>query len=1312
MHSHTFHRTYSCLSTILCLLFLTGIFSSNAQAQRAINDADRVTLHGNTHPLARAEFDRGSADAAMPMNNMVLLLSVRPDAQAQLQQLLADQQNPQSPQYHKWLTPAEFGLRFGPTDQDIADVTGWLQKFGLRIDQVANGRMWINFSGDVQKVERAFQTNIRQYDVNGEMHHANATDPTIPRALTGLVRGVVSLNDFRKHPNSTINQLPPDFTSSTGAHFLAPADFASIYDVNPLYNAAPAVDGTGQTIAIVGRTDINLADVQFFRSFFGLPAKDPVFIHTGADPGDLGGNEEAEADLDVEWSGAVAKNATIDFVISQSTATTDGVDLSAQFIVNNNLANVMSTSFGLCEAALGTTGNNFWNTLWQQAAAQGITAFVSSGDSGAAGCNASNATTGTGTGVNGLSSTPNNVSVGGTEFNEGTGTFWSPTNDPTTQASVLSYIPEIVWNESGNVAGGSGLFATGGGASTVYTKPVYQAGPGVPADGARDIPDVALSSASHDGYLIIQGHTATTTGLFAVGGTSAASPSFAGLMALVVEKTGAAQGNANPIFYSMGQNQAAGGTAVYHDTTAGNNSVPGVTGFTAGAGYDQATGWGSVDAANLVNFWNNNATVNFTISATPASQTTESGTSTSYTVSIAPVNGYTGTVSFSVSGLPAGATATFTPTSVTTSGSSTLAIATTAGTTPSGTYSLTVSGTDGVLTHTATITLVVSDFTISASPSSQSANQGTTANYTVSLTPLNGFSNTVSFSISGLPAGATATFTPASLAGSGTSTLAITTTASTPTGSYPLTITGTDGILTHTTPITMVVTVPDFSLSATPASQAIVSGDSTSYTATIAPLNGYTGTVSFSVSGLPAGATATFTPASVTTSGSSTLAISTTAGTTPAGNYVLTITASDGTLTHTAAVNLSVSDFSVAATPSSQTIVVGGSASYTVTATALNGFTGTLNLSVTGLPPFATATFNPASLPGSGSSTLTIATTSNTPAAVYSLTVTASDGTTSHSVPLTLVVDPVGDFTLTVSPSSQSVGQGQNVGYGITVGSSGGFKAIVSLSVSGLPAGTTATLSPSSVQGSGLVSLAITTAADTPAGTYTLTITGTSGPLVHSTTATLIVTAPDFSVTASPASQTILVGQSTSYTVTLSPLNGYAGTVNFSVSGVPAGATATLTPSSLTTSGTLTLSVNTTSAIVPGTYPLVITGTDGVRTHSVTVNLEVDAQPAADFNVSVSAPSITVKRNSSNLPGTEVVTITGLNGFTGAVNLTASGLPQLVTAQFDSPTIVGSGSTNLTFTVDHRAQQGIYHVTVTGTSGLLVHSTSVTLTVN
>jgi uncharacterized membrane protein len=677
-------------------------------------------------------------------------------------------------------------------------------------------------------------------------------------------------------------------------------------------------------------------------------------------------------------------------------------------------------------------------------------------------------------------------------------------------------------------------------------------------------------------------------------------------MALVVQKTGAAQGNANPILYTMGQNQFAGGTAVYHDITSGDNSVPGVVGFTSGVGYDEATGWGSVDAASLVNLWNGNVTP---------------------------------------------------------------------------------------------------DFTLVADPASQSVNQGITANYTVTLTAVGGFANPVSFSINGLPADATATFTPASLTGSGTSALAITTALTTPVGTYPLTITGTDGVLSHTASVTLVVTTPDFTLSATPASQTIEAGLSASYTAAIAPLNGYTGTVSFSVSGLPAGTSATFTPASIATSGSSTLAISTTAGTTPAGNYLLTISASDGVLTHTADVTLSVTDFTLDATPASQTIVVGGSATYTATLTGLNGYTGTANLSVTGLPPFSTATFTPASLTGSGSSSLVIATTSSTPAAIYNLTLTASDGVETRNVPLTLEVDPKGNFALSISPASQSINQGQNVGYGVTVSSSGGFTAVVVLSVSGLPASVTATLTPSSIQGSGISSLSLVTAADTPAGSYTFTVTGTSGPLVRTATGTLVVLAPDFSLS---ATQTIIVGQSTNFSVTLSPINNYVGTVSFSVSGLPAGATGTFTPGSLGTSGTTTLGITTTAATLPGIYPLTITGTDGVLTHTVSVSLEVDPVPTADFSISAPA-SITVKRNST---GSEPVTVAAINGFTGTVDLTISGLPPLVTASFTPASVTGSGTSTLTFVVDHRAKQGIYPLTVTGTSGSLSHSVSVTLTVN
>lgn len=1310
MHSHTC-RTPRSLS-VFVLLALTGLLSLNARAQRSINDADRVTLHGNTHPMARAEFDRGSAPAGMRMNNMILLLSVRPDAQLALQQLLNDQQDPSSPSYHQWLTPAEFGARFGPTDQDIADATNWLKRFGFTVDQVANGRMWINFSGDVQKVERAFQTNIRQYEVNGKMHHANASDPTIPRALTGLVQGVVSLNDFPKHRNSTVTQLPPDFTNATdGSHFIAPGDFATIYNVTPLYNATPTpIDGTGQTIAIVGRTDINLADVQFFRSFFGLPANDPVFINNGADPGDLGGAEETEADLDVEWAGAIAKNATIDFVISASTATTDGVDLSAQYIVNNNVAKVMSTSFGLCETNLGAAGNSFWGTLWAQAAAQGITSFVAAGDSGAAGCDAPDSVNGTVAAVSGLSSTPNNVAVGGTLFNDSVGTFWNDVNNPD-QSSAVSYIPENVWNESAN-DGGTGLIATGGGTSTIYSRPSYQTGTGIPGGGQRLVPDVALSAATHDAYIVVQGHTDTFSGLEGVGGTSASSPSFASIMALVLQQTGSAQGNANPVLYSMARNQFSGsGIGVFHDVTLGDNSVPGVAGFAAHVGYDQSTGWGSPDVTQLVTFWNNNAGLpDFTLNRSPLSQTVGQNSSTTFTFSIVPVNGFTGTINFSVSGLPSGATSTFSPASVVTQGTTTLTI-TTSATATLGTFPLTVTATSGKTGHTSSITLIIAnpDFSVAATPSSQTVIQGNSVSYSVTQTAINKYAGTVSYSVSGLPAGASASFTPASITGSGTTTMAVSTAATTPGGSYPLTITGTDGVLTHTASVTLVVSAVDFSLAATPSSQTVVQGNSTSYSVSLTPINGYSGTVNFSVSGLPAGATGTFTPVSLVGSGTTTLAVST-ATTTPAGSYTLTITGSDGTLSHTATVTLVVNqpDFAISAAPASQSVQQGGSVSYTITLSAINGYSGTVNFSVSGLPVGATATFTPASLVGSGTSTLAITTVNPTTTGSYALTITGSDGTLTHTAAATLVVSAP-DFSLSATPASQTINQGGTTSYSIAVNPISGYAGTVSFAVSGLPTGASATFNPPSVVAGSATSLNITTAFSIIPGSYPLTVTGSDGTLTHTASITLVVTpAGDFNLTESPASQTINSGENTGFGLTITSVNGFTGVVTLSVSGLPAGASGVFTPSSITGAGTANLAVSTSVTLAPGVYNLIITGTSGAITHSVGAQLIVNPATPADFTISAS--DITVKRHKT---GSELVTITPTNGFTGTVDLGVTGVPSGVSFTL-SPTSIpgGSGSATLTFTVANNAAQGSFPITITGTSGSLIHPVVITLSVN
>jgi len=622
-----------------------------------IDEDQRVTLRGNRHPLAVAQYDTGAVAPQFLMEHM--LLTLLPDAAQQeaLNQLLDAQHNPESPYYHQWLTPEQFAGSFGVSEADAAQVAAWLQAHGMEVEEITAGRRSIVFSGAAAQVESAFHTRVHSYKIGSELHHANVKDPEIPAALAQVVGGVVSLHDFRSEPMHGLRRaLSPSFTSG-GTYYLAPADFVTIYDLVPLYQQS--ITGSGQSVAIVGRSNIKLADVRQFRTSFGLPANDPQVIVNGTDPGIWSSGEETEADLDVEWSGAVAKNATIKFVVSRSTNSSDGVDLSAQYIVNHNLAPVMSTSFGLCESALGSSGNGFLNSLWQQAAAQGITVFVSSGDNGAAGCDFASASTAThGRGVNGLCSTAYSICVGGTEFNDASNPslYWSPANASGTQSSALSYIPEVAWNES---SPGYGLWSSGGGASAIYAKPSWQSGTGVPADGKRDVPDISLTSAGHDGYLIYQ-----EGGLYVVGGTSAASPSFAGMMALVVQHAVARQGNANTVFYSLASKQRAGGASVFHDVTSGNNSVPGQTGFNATAGYDQATGLGSVDASVLVNHWSDATpplTPAFHTTASASSISVTAGSNKSLTLMVSVSGGFSAAVSFSITGLPSGVSGTFTP---------------------------------------------------------------------------------------------------------------------------------------------------------------------------------------------------------------------------------------------------------------------------------------------------------------------------------------------------------------------------------------------------------------------------------------------------------------------------------------------------------------------------------------------------------------------------------------------------------------------------------------------------------------------------
>ena len=885
-------------------LFLTHVTSyAQGRISSAIDDHRTVTLTGNRHPLARPEFDAGATAPDFRMDRMILVLQPDAATQASLESLIAAQHDPASPQFQRWLDPAAFETHAGNSENDVARIAEWLTSHGFSIDEIPAGRRSIVFSGNAAQVEAAFHTQIRTYRVASELHHANSSDPQIPEAMAGVVAGVVSMHDFRRSPMHSKLVAAPQYTSGS-AHYLAPADFAAIYDVAPLYTSG--INGAGQTIAIVGRTNIHVADITAFRSQFGLPVNNPTVIVNGTDPGVVSTDEESEADLDVEWSGAVAQMATVKFVVSASTNTTDGVDLSAQYIVSNNLAPVLSVSFGSCESQMGSADRAFYSNLWQQAAAQGITAFIASGDSGAAGCDSPSETTATGgQAVNGLCSSIYSVCVGGTEFNEAgnTNLYWSTTNNAA-GASALSYIPEVAWNESAS-NGGSDLWATGGGASAYYSKPSWQSGPGVPADSRRDVPDVALTTAGHDGYLVdILGS------YYIISGTSAASPSFAGLMALVNQKTGARQGNINTTLYPLAALAVSGGAPVFHSITGGNNTVPGVTGFTAGPHYNQATGLGSPDAFLLVNHWTDATTgpppsnPAFTLSAGASASIAPSGHGT-VTVTTAVSGGFNAAIALSISGLPSGVTAAFAPSTLAApgSGSSTLTLTATTSAAP-GSYTLTISGSGGGLQKTSSLSLTVTTpFKVTPSVSSVSIAHGASGAVTVTTSVSSGFSGAIVLAAKP-PAGITATFNPTTIAapGNGSAQLTISVASSTAAGTYTIPITATSGSIVESASVNVVVSqTASFTLKATPSTVTVDQGASASTTITLAAIGGFNGSANVSYSALPAGVTArwssvsggallTFTAANSATIGSDTITITgTSPGVSPSPTVVVTL---------------------------------------------------------------------------------------------------------------------------------------------------------------------------------------------------------------------------------------------------------------------------------------------------------------------------------------------------------------------------------------------------------------------------------------
>jgi subtilase family serine protease len=605
------------LRLLLPVLFISAVCpllaASQSRIRTAISDTDRTPIRQTISGRAMHASDRGEAPADQTLSAIHLFFGLTDAQQADLTQLLQDQQNPSSPSYHKWLTPEQYGARFGLADADLAKIQSWVASKGLKVVEVSRSRTYIAVSGNVRQVGAAFHTQIHSLAEDGESHISNMADPELPTAISKVVTGITGLDDFAPRARA----VRPRYTSSTsGNHYLAPGDFYTIYNIDR------SITGKNVSIAILGQTDISLSDVAAFRSASGLASNPPTVIQaTGYTSGTRSNEDASEAQLDVEWSGAIAPEASIKFVTVGANQNAN-VFNALVYAISNNIAPIMSISYGGCESIQSQSSLNSLNLALQQANAQGITFVGPTGDSGATDCDTDGLANG-GLAVDFPGSSPFAVAVGGTMFSEGNSTgstsYWNSNSDASTSnaGSALSYIPEAVWNESnsstGLTAGGSG----GGGVSSFFAKPAWQVANGVPQDGARDLPDISLAAAAgHDGYLFCaqgsctNGFRNASGNLNVVGGTSAATPNFAGILALLEQKLGTGPlGNIGPKLYGL-----ASIPNVYHDVTAGSNAISCVQGtnncptgapigYSAGAGYDLASGLGSVNVTNFINSW-------------------------------------------------------------------------------------------------------------------------------------------------------------------------------------------------------------------------------------------------------------------------------------------------------------------------------------------------------------------------------------------------------------------------------------------------------------------------------------------------------------------------------------------------------------------------------------------------------------------------------------------------------------------------------------------------------------------------------------
>jgi len=1022
----------SCLSTA----GLQAQTSSAIAALQPLPQANRVAANADLGPQTQLSnhlpvWAQPSAQVAKSPDltqsmHVSIVLQRDPSVQAAFTQLLEAQQTPGSALYHQWLTPAQVGQLYGPTASDLAAVTTWLTSQGLTVESIAPSNVILEVTGTGAAMANAFHTSFGYFTVGADTRFSAISEPSIPTALTPVLQTIAGLSETHLMPQSHATLAPmseftqsrntsaaatggatPDYTYTAGSvYFMTPGDFDNIYDITSVIaggNTGATIGAKAQHIAVIGRSRVTPTDVTQFESntntALGI-VPNVIIPGNGVDPGYPGtsnpngasAGDQGEATLDVDRTITTAPGAITDLIVSGTPTTgtlanDDGIYVSASWNVNSVVDPIMTISFGACEAAAGQSGVNLWDTLFSTAAAEGISVFVSSGDSGVDGCTGSFSpiTKAYAASINYICSSSFATCVGGTEFNDASAysTYWNASN-ATGLISAIGYIPEGAWNEPTTVSNNVTYYipaSSGGGPSLYITKPSWQTGITL-VDSARDTPDIAFSAASHDGYyacLLYAGASCLPGQYFEYfSGTSAAAPSMAAIAALINTKAGGAEGNFSPVLYKA----YAKSTTAFHDATVAssgvtscttatpsmcNNSVPnstglsttspGVVGYSVLTGYDLVTGLGSLDVAKFV-ATAASPTVSTTLALTtvspnPATTNQTVTLTATLTPSSSTLGTPTGTVTFYSNGVAIqSVTIASNVGTITTSFPST------------GTYAITAtySGDANYITSSATaVSLVVNtaptfSLTPASSPITGFISGSTTGNTdAITVKSLNAFTGAVALgcTTSGIT-GATCSMSPTSVTltsgGTATSTLTFNIPAGT-TGTLTITVTGTSGSLSiPTTVVVSGVVASSFTLTAaavTPTSTFLAGTAGITSIVTIASVNNFAGTVALSCTtntAIVGGSSCTANPTSVTLvaggNATTTVTLTTVAGS--SGNLVAT---ASGTGTTTGATTAVTAAAAIAATVTAPSFTASATAIAAINSGATTGNTSVVTFS-------------------------------------------------------------------------------------------------------------------------------------------------------------------------------------------------------------------------------------------------------------------------------------------------------------------------------------------------------------------------------